>query len=144
MKPITSEAALRAIEPEWLTIRETAAFLRVGEGVVKKLILQVRVHSVILKTQSTNARGVRLISLKSIRDYIALLQLKSAKGRRIKYTPGQLLALLPAASITAWRVKAKENLGISSATFYRLKSKVSANYESKKGSQPQQIRRIQR
>lgn len=84
---IEKTGIVNKLDVEWITIEETCKYLRIGRGAVYKMIDSGFIESVILIAKKGNKRGVRLVNVQSIRDYIQKLLRNEKKKQRTQRTP---------------------------------------------------------
>lgn len=78
-------------------------------------------------TLGTNRRGNPITSCTVRHEDASMAPSPAKAGRKAKCTPEEMLACLPAASITEWQQKVKEQFGLSETRFYENKKLLDAS-----------------
>lgn len=79
---IEKTGSVNKLDVEWITIEETCKYLRIGRVAVYKMIDSGFIESVLLIVKKGNKKGVRLVNVQSIRDYIQKLLRNEKKKQR--------------------------------------------------------------
>jgi hypothetical protein len=68
------ERKAAALQPEWATIRTITALFGLSRTEIFRLIAKKKLVSIHYKTEETAAKGVRLVELNSVRDFLRSLK----------------------------------------------------------------------